>query len=87
MASWEIFLSTHTAHQLSDVAVLLHHGGDGNGSLRTQSIVTQVQVSHIGVGLHGHVMYITTHTHTHHILVQVLIVDFMQTIYLQTLEL
>ncbi len=41
----------YTAHQLSNVAVLFHHGGDSNGPLCTQSIVAQVQVSHIGVRL------------------------------------
>lgn len=36
---------------MGEVAVLLHHGGDGHTALCPKAVVTEVQVCHTGVGL------------------------------------
>ena len=38
-------------YKMCDVAVFLHHGCDGNGTFCPQTIIREVHVSHISVGL------------------------------------
>lgn len=39
------------AYKMRDVAVFLHHGGYGNGSLRPKTIVTEVKMCHACIRL------------------------------------